>query len=119
METKTLIFNGQGNDLFGAIDSTGDDIESYVSEKGEPLEFVIAEGDEALIVFGQFAPGNASGWVVGVAPYDPDLTGKGLPNWPIRIHPDPSNNGEFCLGIDVPVAATVKVFHGRPGVPSF
>jgi hypothetical protein len=96
---KTLMFAGSSDDTFGEISPRGDDYDNCAS--GEPIEYRVQSGDEALIVFGQYCPGNACGWVVGVAPVDGDTDARDIPAWPIRIRP-----GDRCyspvLEIDVP-----------------
>jgi hypothetical protein len=86
---KTLIFGGYSDDTFGEITPRGDDYDNCAS--GKPIEWLVESASEgaALLVFGQYAPGNAHGWVVGIAPWDPNHMDKPMPSWPATLAPDP------------------------------
>ena len=102
---KTLIFGGSSDDTFGEITPRGDDYDNCAS--GEPIEWRIDSAEGSLIVVGQYCPGSAGGWLVGVAPVDNERYTQAIPPWPIRIRP-----GERCyspeLEIDVPDDATLR-----------
>lgn len=81
---KTLIFGGSSDDTFGEITPRGDDYDNCAS--GEPIEYLITSASEqrSMLVVGQYCPGHATGWVVGVGRADED-DDKPLPDWDVRI----------------------------------
>lgn len=103
---KTLIFGGSSDDTFGETTPRGDDYDNCAS--GEPIEWLIESASEAqsILVVGQYCPGAATGWLVGVARADDD-DDKPLPNWPIRIRPG-ERSYTPALEIDVPDDATLR-----------
>lgn len=51
---------------------------------GKPIVFRVKAGGESLIVSGQYCPGEASGWLIGVSPDgNPDETF--IPQWPMHF----------------------------------
>lgn len=99
-------FEGYSDDTFGEYGVTNDDYDNSAS--GKPIEWLVqAPNGEALIVFGQYTPGNAGGWVVGVSTYDPNSDDVPLPEWPMRI-----TSGERpytpALHIDAPAGSTIR-----------
>ena len=88
---KILWFEGSSDDTFG-MTRNGDDTRSCDDydncASGKPIEWRVwsPETDEGLIVVGQYAPGNAEGWLVGVAPA-PHVDGEehDIPAWTIRF----------------------------------
>lgn len=79
----TLRFEGYSDDTFGEYGQTNIDY----SASGKPIEFLVRQGDEAVVVVGQYCPGNCGGWLVGVASYDPEGNDVPLPSWPMRLVP--------------------------------
>lgn len=81
--STTLRFEGYSDDTFGEYAHTNDDYDNCGS--GKPITWrVEAPNGDGLLVHGQYCPGDATGWLVGVAPMDPD-DDKPIPDWPIRI----------------------------------
>lgn len=88
---KILWFEGSSDDTFGMTRCgdnrrTCDDYDNCA--RGNPIEWRVwsPETDDSLIVVGQYAPGTAEGWVIGVAPA-PHVDGEEhhIPEWPIRF----------------------------------
>lgn len=108
---KTLIFGGRSDDTFGEITPRGDDYDNCAS--GEPIEYRIDSAEGSLIVFGQYCPGHAAGWVVGIAPVEGEGDAQEIPSWPIRIR-----RGARCyspeMEIDVPEDATIRCLQREP-----
>ena len=88
--TKLLTCQGYSDDTFGVYgDAPGcDDYDNCAD--GTPIMFRLASRGtgESVIVFGQYAPSPAAGWVVGVSP-DDSLHGdeRPIPTWPMRLQP--------------------------------
>ncbi len=103
---KTLIFGGSSDDTFGEITPRGDDYDNCGN--GKPIEYLIESASEqdSILVVGQYVPGAATGWLVGVARADED-DDKPMPNWPIRILPC-ERPYTPALEIDVPDDATLR-----------
>ncbi|TXH46484.1 MAG: hypothetical protein E6Q97_29525 [Desulfurellales bacterium] len=103
---KTLIFEGSSDDTFGE-QTTSDDHDNAGS--GKPIRYVVESGDDRLMVFGQFAPGKSTGWMIGVAPYDKNMKNDGgnIPLWPMRLAPGDAHYSPR-LEIDVPDDATIE-----------
>lgn len=64
-------FSGYSDDTFGEI-LTGDDYDNCAS--GKPIRYrVYSESQRCgVVVTGQFCPPGSDGWMIGVAPIDPD-----------------------------------------------
>jgi hypothetical protein len=113
---KTLIFGGSSDDTFGEITPRGDDYDNCAS--GKPIEWLIESASEkdSLLVVGQYCPGAATGWLIGVARADED-DGKFPPAWPIHIRPraDGSYRCTYshALEIVVPDDATIRCLQRR------
>ncbi|WP_333679929.1 hypothetical protein [Dyella sp.] len=105
---KTLIFGGYSDDTFGEVTPGGDDFDNCAS--GNPIEWLVESASEhcSLIVFGQYCPSHANGWLVGVAPHDESGDDLPLPAWPMRIKPNPDRPFEFALEVDVPDDTTIR-----------
>lgn len=107
---KTLKFGGSSDDTFGEITPRGDDYDNCAS--GEPIEWLVESKStgERLIVVGQYAPGAATGWLVGVAPIDPDDSDEQVPTWPMRLcRPDRDGRPYSpTLEIDAPDDVTIR-----------
>ena len=99
---KTLIFGGYSDDTFGEITPRGDDYDNCAS--GAPIEWLLesASAGQAMLVVGQFCPGHAGGWLVGVSTWDPSADDVPLPDWPMRLRPRPDVPYSPALEIDVP-----------------
>jgi len=82
---KTFMFEGCSDDTFGECTPRGDDYDNCAS--GEPIEWLLTSpGGVQLLVVGQFCPGAATGWLIGVARAD-ESDDVPIPDWPIRIVP--------------------------------
>lgn len=107
---KTIILGGTSDDTFGEITPTGMDYDNCAS--GQPIEFLIESESEGkgLLVVGHYAPGNAGGWLVGVAPWDPTCSDKPMPDWPIRLRAPVGHEPVYSpvLEIDVPDDARLR-----------
>lgn len=103
---KTLIFGGSSDDTFGEITPYGNDYDNCAS--GKPIEYLIESISErqSILIVGQYCPGSASGWLIGVSRHDED-DDKPLPPWPIRITPGPRTYTP-ALAIDVPDDAMLR-----------
>ena len=76
-----LKFEGCSDDTFGEYKSLNDDWDNCAS--GKPIQWVvIAPNGDSLIVVGQYCPGAATGWLIGVTRADED-DDKPLPDWPM------------------------------------
>lgn len=81
---KVFHFEGHSDDTFGEYNVKYDDYDNCAS--GEPIYFTLSHGDDGVLVSGQYCPGSASGWVIGVGSYlDADGDTKPLPSWPMRF----------------------------------
>ena len=108
----TLRFAGYSDDTFGEETPRGDDYDNCAS--GKPIEWVVeSPRGEKLLVVGQYCPGHATGWLVGVAPFDEDHE-KPLPNWSITMQ-----RGERpyspMLCIDVPDGTIIRCLQREEG----
>lgn len=107
---KTKIFGGTSDDTFGEITPTGTDYDNCAN--GKPIEFLIESESEGkgLLVVGHHAPGSAGGWLVGVAPWDPDYSDAPMPDWPMRLRAPTGHEPVYSpvLEIDVPDDATLR-----------
>ncbi|MGE5523426.1 MAG: hypothetical protein ACM3SS_06915 [Rhodospirillaceae bacterium] len=78
-----LRFEGCSDDTFGEVAHFRDDFDNCAS--GEPVEYLVTAPDgDSLLVVGQYCPGGATGWLIGVAHADDDDE-KPLPAWPMRV----------------------------------
>lgn len=103
----TLHFSGYSDDTFGC-----DLIDYDNSASGRPIVFRVSAGDDSFFVWGQFCPGPAAGWLVGVAPVEEDFDGKSLPAWPMQLRAsDRPYSPE--LVIEAPAGVTVAL-HREP-----
>lgn len=102
MGTKTLRFEGYSDDTFGEV-TTRDDVDNAAS--GNPIMFRVQSPStlDSLLVFGQYCPGPATGWVIGVGGVAGDVH---LPLWPMRFDRSERPYSPALL-IDVPDDATV------------
>lgn len=114
---KTLVFGGSSDDTFGEITPRGDDYDNCAS--GKPIEWALVSESEGcgLLVVGQYAPGRADGWLVGVAPMGDD---ECLPPWPMRLraaNPAAHNEAPYSpvLEIDVPDDTTIQCLQASGG----
>jgi hypothetical protein len=106
---KTLIFGGYSDDTFGEITPRGDDFDNCAS--GRPIEWLVESKafGQRLLVVGQYAPGGASGWLIGIAPANED-DDMPIPAWPYRLRPPHGNERPHSpvLEVDVPDDATLR-----------
>lgn len=112
LTTKTLIFGGSSDDTFGEVTPRGDDYDNCAS--GKPIEWLIESVSEqqSMLVVGQYCPGSATGWMIGIARVHED-DDKPLPGWPIRLIQGPrAYSPHLC--IDVPVDATIRCLQRAP-----
>lgn len=83
-ETELLVFQGYSDDTFGEYGRRN--VDFCDNGSGTAIEWLITSPDgEQLLVIGQYGKGAATGWVVGVAPWDPDGDDETMPDWPISI----------------------------------
>jgi hypothetical protein len=81
--SDVLHFEGGSDDTFGEYNTLSDDYDNCAS--GKPIRWLVTAPDgESLIVFGQFCPNPAMGWMIGVARADED-DDTALPKWPMRF----------------------------------
>ena len=108
--SKTLVFAGYTDDTFGEITPRGDDYDNCAS--GKPIEWLVESPStgEAVIVFGQHAPGHVGGWMVGVGPYDPRHEDTPIAPWPYRLRAPKAPESAYSpvLEIDAPDDATIR-----------
>lgn len=83
---KTLKFVGYSDDTF-ACTGPGIDVDKDTCASGKPVTMLVASASHAggIIVVGQYAPGHADGWLIGVSNRDPSHDDVPIPAWPIRI----------------------------------
>jgi hypothetical protein len=79
--TKTLRFEGFSDDTFGEL-TTREDYDNCAS--GEPITFLVKSSEGELMVQGQYCPGPATGWLIGIARHDED-DDKPIPAWPMHF----------------------------------
>lgn len=100
-----LEFEGASDDTFGECTPRGDDYDNCAS--GEPIEWLVtAPNGDSLLVVGQYCPGTATGWLVGVARSNPG-DDKPIPNWLITIGPG-SREYTPKLTVNAPDGATIR-----------
>jgi hypothetical protein len=68
-EKKCLKFQGHSDDVF-ACTGPGIDVDLDNCGSGQPIYMRVGLGAETLIISGQYCPGPAAGWQIGVAPGD-------------------------------------------------
>ena len=105
-----LEFEGQSDDTFGEYAVFGDDYDNCAS--GEPIEWLVSNGEDSLIVVGQYSVGGRGGWMIGVQPHDPEDDDRGVPDWPICFEP---NGYRGRLVIEVPGEATIRCLQREEG----
>ena len=69
---KTLKFEGYSDDTFACL-GPKIDVDHDTCASGKPVAMLVASAEQGagIIVVGQYAPGHAHGWLIGVSPYDP------------------------------------------------
>lgn len=104
-ETSLLVFAGYSDDTFGEYALTNDDFDNSAS--GKPIEWLVTAPDgEQLLVVGQYCPGAANGWLVGVARYGDDDEAD-MPEWPMSIAPGERSYSPALL-LSAPVGSTIR-----------
>lgn len=104
-ETALLVFAGYSDDTFGEYALTNDDFDNSAS--GKPIEWLVTAPDgEQLLVVGQYCPGAANGWLVGVARYGDDDEAD-MPEWPMSIGPGERSYSPALL-LSAPVGSTIR-----------
>lgn len=99
---KTLTFQGYSDDTF---DCTGDgvnvdyEVDYEDAASGKPISMLVVGAGGMCIVTGQYCPGQATGWLIGVAPCGDDT--DPMPEWPMRLMAG-DNNYSVKLEIDAP-----------------
>jgi len=109
IEMKTLTAQGSSDDTFGVYGAGPDDDYDNCAS-GEPIMFLLTsrKTGESMIVFGQYAPGAADGWVVGVAPdFSLHHAERPIPTWPMHLQPSDVIYSP-ALVIDAPDDVTVE-----------
>jgi hypothetical protein len=101
----TLRFEGYSDDTFGEYGHTNDDYDNCAS--GEPIEYLVQHPATGLgvVVTGQYCPGQSTGWMIGIANYQPDDSDVRMPVWPMRFSPLGGLNG---LVIEAPEGSVVR-----------
>lgn len=109
---KTLTFSGYSDDTFGCRELDHDNCAN-----GKPIVFRVAanNGEESILVWGQFAPQDtpAAGWVVGVVNDDGGLEEKPIPAWPMSLRAGDTPYSP-TLVITAPDDATVTLAYPTP-----
>lgn len=104
-----LIFEGYSDDTFGETNHFRDDYDNCAS--GKPIEWLVQSGNEAIVVTGQFCPGNSGTWMIGVANHDPDHGDVDFPRWAMKLEAQEYRNGfQPRLAIEAPDDVTIKCF---------
>jgi hypothetical protein len=105
-ETMQLRFEGSSDDTFGMTHhSRADDYDNCGS--GKPIEWLLtAPNGESMLVVGQYCPGAATGWLIGVARAGDD-DDEPMPAWPMRIEHGAREYSPALL-IDVPAGTTTR-----------
>jgi len=102
-----LRFEGHSDDTFGEYESTNEDYDNCANGKPIPFYVTSPEGDGMLVV-GQYCPGKATGWQIGVASsQDDENDTKPIPTWPMHFE-----RGAYphtpALIIEAPEGTTVR-----------
>lgn len=84
--TRILKCEGSSDDTFGVYGAGPDDDYDNCAS-GKPITFRVQSGDASMLVVGQYAPGKCAGWLIGVAPDDPEDDGSEvpIPDWSMRF----------------------------------
>ena len=97
----TLVFEGHSDDLFGESKHFNDFYDDCAT--GEPIEWLVKSGNEAIIVTGHHCPNNSGTWMIGVANHNPSYDDEDFPRWKMEIKPQDYRNGyQPCLVIEAP-----------------
>lgn len=105
---KTLHFIGYSDDTF-ACEGKGIDVDHDNCASGDPIAMLVAGTGGSLIVIGQYCPGRAEGWLIGVSPHDPEQTDdRHIPEWPIRVERS-DRSYSAMLVIEAPDDVTVTL----------
>lgn len=107
-----LRFEGNSDDTFGEYGFLRDDFDNCAS--GHPIDYLVKLNDnEAMIVRGQYCPGDASGWMIGVARAT-ESDDVPMPQWPMRFE---LSGMEYSprLVIDVPEGVVVTCLNEDDG----
>jgi hypothetical protein len=101
----TLRFEGYSDDTFGEYGHTNDDYDNCAS--GEPIEYLVQDSVTGIgvVVTGQHCPGNSTGWMIGLANYDPQGNDLRFPWWLMKFDPDGDCN---ALVIEAPEGVVVR-----------
>lgn len=107
---KLLMFEGGSDDTFGEYNVFKDDHDNCAN--GKPIRFLVSSPTEgSVLVVGQYCPGPATGWQIGVARADED-DDTPLPPWPMRFT-EGDRPYSPRLVIEAPDDATMKHVSGR------
>lgn len=102
-----LRFEGYSDDNFGEVEHFRDVFDNCAS--GKPIEYLVQHDDLAIVVTGQFCPGNSGSWLIGVANHDPKSNDCDFPRWPMRIEAQNYRNGfQPSLVIEAPDGVTIR-----------
>ena len=84
-EQRTVLhFEGYSDDTFGEYNAIDDDVDNCAS--GDPITFRVSACGEAILIQGQYCPGEAGGWMIGVACDGKANGGEGpMPPWPMSL----------------------------------
>lgn len=112
-QTKMLVFSGYSDDTFGEYAATNRDYDNSAS--GQPIEWLVTSPDgEKLLVVGQYCPGAAGSWLVGVGTPDEGGDDVELPDWPISIEQSERAYSPMLM-VNVPVGSTMRCLQDEDG----
>ena len=102
---KLLKFQGHSDDTF-ACSGPGINVDYDNCASGKPITMLVESGDDAVLVVGQYAPGHAGGWLIGIAPWDPDHNDTPVPEWPMRLG---RSDADYSPGLEIEAPDGVTV----------
>lgn len=106
---KTLKFVGYSDDTFACEGPKIDvDYDTCASRKPVAMLVVSPSYRGGIVVVGQYAPGHADGWLIGVSNFDPEADDVPIPEWPIRIERSEAGYSPRLV-IEAPDDVTVKL----------
>lgn len=91
-------FSGYSDDTFGEYHFFRDDYDNCAS--GRPIRYrLYSESQRAgLVIWGQYCPDGCDGWLVGVAPIDPDCDDQACQRamgWSVSFQPCSKNGTSY------------------------
>jgi len=76
-----LRFEGYSDDTFGEYAIFNKEHDNCAN--GKPIIFKVFNEKDSVLVFGQFCPGTAFGWMIGVSRGEDNDEETPMPNWSI------------------------------------